>query len=256
MHKPTKIAEINSLLNYFIHSVEPILINDLVGIYLTGSLSYGDFSLTRSDIDLLVVVKKPLSPQQIEQITILHNQINQKHPAWDKRIECSYLPCELLESKTPPTTPRPYYGEGTFYPAAPYGNEWMINNYLLQQHAITLFGPDFKTLLSASISINSVKEACLTDLKTEWAPKLNNEEYLNNPHYQSYLVLNLCRILYTVLQNKTGSKKTSAAWVKKKYPHWQELINVAESWQHGQSMAYHEQAKLFLQFVILVTSPQ
>ena len=120
----------------------------------------------------------------------------------------------MLKNILPPKESRPYYNNEIFYDEAPYGNEWIINNYLLYKHAIPLIGPDFKTLTNP-IDIIEVQKACIRDLFQEWEPKIIDVEWLDNSHYQSYLVMNLCRILYTVSCGTTGTKKVSAAWVKK-----------------------------------------
>ena len=49
-------AEVYHLLNRWCHGLQIILGDRLIGAYLTGSLTHGDFVATRSDIDLAVVV--------------------------------------------------------------------------------------------------------------------------------------------------------------------------------------------------------
>lgn len=148
-----------------------------------------------------------------------------------------------------PKEPRPYYGEGTFYPKAKYGNEWIINLYLLYNHGISLYGPEFNKLIKP-VNITVVQKACVRDLFKEWEPKLRNTSWLDNEHYQSYLVLNLCRILYTVMAASTASKKVSAAWVKQQFPEWAELVQSAEDWQYGFKINQKEKTLDFLKFAI------
>jgi hypothetical protein len=155
----------------------------------------------------------------------------------------------MLSSITPPKEPRPYYGENTFWPEAPYGNEWIINLYLTYTYGQTIVGPDFKTLIQP-IEIKEVQKAAIKDLFTEWEPKLRESEWLNSSHYQSYLVLNLSRILYTVKQARAHSKKTATDWVKKTYPEWENLIDTAQEWCYDQKMEKQAQTREFLIFVI------
>lgn len=156
----------------------------------------------------------------------------------------------MLQNIFPPKTPRPYIGEGIFYPEAPYGNEWIIDQYLLYKHGISLIGPDFKTMVQP-ISIEDVRDACVRDLLEEWQPKIADSTYLENSHYQSYVILNLCRILYTVLCHSTATKKASAAWVRCELaPQWNSLIQTAENWQYGKEINLTEETKEFIQFVV------
>lgn len=249
MCEVTPYRNINRILDFIIQGITDIFGENLVGLYLTGSLSYGDFNQNSSDIDLVAVLHHQASPQELRLIKQLHKDVEQKHPSWAKRIECSYVPTNMLSSILPPTQPRPYYGEGKFYPKAHYGNEWIINQYLLYQHGISLIGPDFKRLIQP-IDIADVQQACIRDLFQEWQPKIAHPTYLHNSHYQAYVVLNLCRILYTVLKDKAASKKTSATWAKHQFPEWKQLIELAESWQYGKVMNQRQKTIDFINFVI------
>lgn len=245
----TSYLDINEILVFIESDIQKILADNLIGIYLFGSLTYGDFNYDNSDIDLVTIIKKPLIHDELQQIKQLHKQIEMRYPKWSQRLECSYTPVEMLKNILPPENPRPYYGGGIFYEEAPYGNEWIINNYLLYQSGIAISGPNFKTLIQP-IDVIEVQKACIRDLFQEWEPKINDHEWLSNSHYQAYLVLNLCRILYTVNYGKTGTKKASAEWVKNTFRLWTHLIEMAENWKYGQTMSMNKEAIEFLEFVI------
>jgi len=248
--KYSHYKDLDKILNALTKGISHILGENLIGIYITGSLSYGDFNPENSDIDLLAILKIPALQEKLEALKQLHLQVEADYETWSKRIECSYIPIDMLENIQPPKTPRPYIGEGIFYPEAPYGNEWIINQYLLYNHGISLIGPDFKTLVKP-IDIEDVREACIRDLFEEWETKINIPEWLNNSHYQSYIVLNLCRILYTVFCYKTASKKASASWVKNEFaPQRNNLIQIAEDWHYGKEMTLQKETIEFIIFVV------
>jgi hypothetical protein len=142
----TPYKEVDKLLFDFAQGVDRILERNLIGMYLSGSLSYEGFNPMRSDIDLVTISKHPSSSKEIELIKGLHKEIESNHQVWAERLECSYLPIDMLENIYPPKAPRPYYNNKTFYEEASYGNEWIINNYLLYEHAVPLIGPPFKEL--------------------------------------------------------------------------------------------------------------
>lgn len=171
-----------------------------------GSLTYGDFNPENSDIDLVAILDKPINPLQLDRINQMHIEAKKLYAKWGTRLECSYTPIDLFKNTLPPKEPRPYYGNGFFYEEAPYGNEWIINNYLLYQHGVSLIGSDFRDMFEP-IDIIEVQKACIRDLFQEWEPKITDYEWLENSHYQSYLVMNLCRILYTVICGFAGTKK-------------------------------------------------
>jgi len=244
----TLYPKIDIVLKDISQSIINLLKDKLVGIYLFGSLSYGDFDPGRSDIDLLTLVNTQLNKQEIDKCLKLHLEIEEEYSQWLHRIENSFTPVSMLNNIQPPNDPRPYYNDGEIWQAQ-YGNEWIINLYLLDKHGITLFGKDIHKLIK-NVDITDVQKACIKDLYKEWEPKLREPEWLENSHYQSYLVLNLCRILYTVFRADVCSKKVSADWVKTQYPQWANLINTAQNWHYGIQMLMQKETLEFLRFVI------
>jgi hypothetical protein len=249
MKEVTPYPAINTVLFEWVEGVKCLLGKKVVGLYLSGSLAYGDFVPERSDIDLQAVVQNPLTQDELRSVEQLHRQIERRSPLWADRIECSYVPLELMRELTPPATTRPWWGFGTFYAEAPAGNEWIINHYLLSKHGIALEGPDFNQLIPP-IDVDSVRRASARDLFQEWVPKIGDAEWLSNSHYQSYLVLNLCRILRTVIGGEPGSKKVAGEWAKAAYPRWQSLIEEAERWTYGDTMKRQADAVAFLRFAV------
>ncbi|MFA6096037.1 MAG: aminoglycoside adenylyltransferase domain-containing protein [Candidatus Paceibacterota bacterium] len=248
--KATPHKVINNVLCFLTEGIQNIFADDLVGIYLTGSLSYGDFNKERSDIDLAVVLKNPAPGEKIQKVKQLHIDAEKKFPRWAKRIECSYISLFMLENILPPKEGRPYFGAGKFCPMAKYGNEWIIDQYVLVHDGIALIGPEFKTLIKKRIESKDLIEARIRDLFEEWEPKIKDTAYLNDPHQQSYLVLHLCRILYTILTGKLASKPKSAAWIKNEFGEWKNLIEEAEAWRYGQEMKRQKEVVEFIRFVI------
>ena len=245
----TQYPAINIVLTEWAEGLKRLVGKKIVGLYLSVSLAYGDFVPGRSDIDLQAVVRSPLTQDELRAVEELHKQTERRCPEWAERIECSYVPLELMRELTPPATPRPWWGFGTLYAAAPAGNEWIINHYLLSRHGIMLEGHDFNELIP-SIDIHSVRQASARDLFQEWMPKIDDGAWLSNSHYQSYLVLNLCRILHTVIDGQPGSKKVAGQWAKAMYPQWKDLIEVAERWAYGEEMKRQADAVASLRFAV------
>jgi Domain of unknown function (DUF4111) len=63
-------------------------------------------------------------------------------------------------------------------------------------------------------------------------------------------VLNLCRILRTVIRAQPGSKKVASEWAKATYPQWKDLIEEAERWAYGDKMKRQADAVAFLRFAV------
>ena len=173
MKNVTPYPAINTVLTEWAEGVKRVLAGKVVGLYLSGSLAYGDFVPERSDIDLQAVVRSPLTKNELGSIEQLHREIEERCPQWAGRVECSDVPLQLMRELTPPATPRPWWGFGTFYAEAPAGNQWIINHYLLSKHGIALEGPDFNELIPP-IDIDLVRQASARDLFQEWVPKIDD----------------------------------------------------------------------------------
>ena len=175
MSYQTLYPDVNKVLHSLTQGIREILRDNLIGVYLMGSLTYEAFNPDNSDIDLVVIITNPAESKQLEELKQMHLQVEAIHTTWAKRIECSYVPREMLANIDPPKTPRPYFGEGIFYPEAPYGNEWIINQYLLYTYGMALKGPEFKTLIQP-VDIRDVQAACIRDLFQKWKPKMHDLE--------------------------------------------------------------------------------
>ncbi|MBO0859744.1 MAG: hypothetical protein J2P21_15040 [Chloracidobacterium sp.] len=133
IRKLTPYQDINSILVDWTEKAKKILGENVVGLYLSGSLSYGDFVPERSDIDLQAVVRPPLNQSELNSIEQLHRGLDEQYPAWKGRLECSYVPIELMQEVLPPKISRPWWGFDTLYSEADAGNEWIINHYFLSK---------------------------------------------------------------------------------------------------------------------------
>ena len=222
--------------------------DNIIGIYLFGSLAYGGFNENSSDIDLYVVTNTLLNNSEMENIKNIHKELIEIDNIWGNRLEVSYTPIFMLEKKGIPEIPRPYYN-GKFYEKAGYGNEWLINKYLLLNHGKNIYGKDFNTLIKFEITIEDIKNCCKNDFYKEWHPKLNEEEWLLNSENQAYIVLNICRIIYTLKNNKIGNKAESAKWVKDNYEKWKYLIEEAEKWVFNKTIERQNEIKEYIKYM-------
>ena len=79
----------------------------------------------------------------------------------------------------------------------------------------------------------------------------SDPNYFSNSHYASYFILNLCRLLYTVICKWVGDKLTPSFWVKGSFDSQRkDLIHQAESWRHGIELNLDTDALQFLDFVV------
>ena len=64
----TKYPDVNEIIDFFVRGVFSALGENVLGIYLTGSLSHGAFNYHSSDIDITVIVHRPVSRSELNSI--------------------------------------------------------------------------------------------------------------------------------------------------------------------------------------------
>lgn len=246
---PTPHRDINDILASLAEGLPRILGGRLVGFYLTGSLTYGDFDRGSSDIDYLVVLEEQIDTAQRWALANLHDDIGRRCPEWRDRIEGSYITRGMLPNVRPPTEGRPYVNGGSFWdPDPPYGNEWLLNLYVLRECGIALIGPVPEDLVG-SVAIEDVRAASKRDLIQEWVPKVDDPASFADSHLQAYVTLTLCRILHRAANDGVASKRVAAAWVKETYGEpWKSLIERAERWSHGTDLNSNAEVREFIRF--------
>jgi hypothetical protein len=195
-----------------------VLGDTLVGLYLTGSLSYGGFDPASSDIDFLALCCQRPSAGEIASLSAMHWDIALQIPDWAERIEGGYIWESMLPSLEPPREPRPYInGSGAMWAPEPvYGQEWTMNLFVLHECGVALYGLPAAEVFP-QVSQQRMRQASLRSLHEEWEPLLADDSRLDDPHYQAYMTLTLCRILHTQQVDGVASKGDAAQWVKQTY---------------------------------------
>ncbi len=247
----TPYPEVNALLSHVTGRLHLAFPESLAALYLTGSLSYGDFEPGSSDIDLLAVLQNHPNESDTSVLQDTFQEIGRKFPTWSERIECSIIPEEWLASPDTPHTPRPYFNGGTLRSCI-YGNEWLINLHALQECGIAIFGPPPRQLI-AKVPIKRVVEASQLDLREEWLPKVNDAKAFHQPgydpaHLRAYAVLTMCRILYRSHHDGIASKRKAAHWVQRSFPAWETLVGEALAWTHGSPCSSDKEVQAFIAF--------
>jgi predicted nucleotidyltransferase len=95
---PAVVAELSRRLR-------ALLGDDLIGVYLGGSFVMDDFIDATSDYDLLVLVRRPLTPPRMNALRRMHDALARAHRE-AVRLEGDYVPLSWL---TPTGTKRPVH---------------------------------------------------------------------------------------------------------------------------------------------------
>ena len=247
----TPYPEANTMLQELLESVRNILGSHFIGMYLDGSLTSRDFD-EDSDIDFVVVTDEDISGDLFVALKTMHERIATMDSPFAVQLEGSYISQQGLRRYDPEHALHPNIerGEGERLKMVSHDDWWIIHRYILRERGITIVGPAPQTLIDP-VSPNDLRQAMLSILNG-WATQiLNNPNLINGRGYQSYVVLSLCRILYTLQFGDVVSKLVAARWAKETLDsQWVSLIDRA--WvgrHHPQSKAETEDIKGTLDFI-------
>jgi hypothetical protein len=228
-----------------------ILGSHFIGMYLDGSLASGDFD-EDSDIDFVVVTDEDISGDLFSELQQMHDRIATIDSPFAVQLEGSYISRQGLRRFDPGHALHPNIerGNGERLKMVYHDDWWIIHRYILRERGITITGPAPQTLLDP-VSPDDLRRAMLSILRG-WATQiLNHPNKINSRGYQSYVVLSLCRILYTLQFGDVVSKPVSARWAKETLDgQWVSLIDRAwEGRHHPEASADPEDINGTLEFI-------
>jgi hypothetical protein len=206
--------------------IEGVLGAQLVGLYLYGSLTTGEFTEGVSDVDLLAATAADLTDEQLGRLREMHAGFVRQHPAWDDRVEVAYLSTRGLRTFRTERSPIGIISPGEPLHRLSAGRDWLMNWYLVRIGAVTLLGPPPASLIppvSMGEYLAAVREHAAYMCGT-LAERRSIKE-------QSYAILTLSRALYTVRYGEYVSKQQAAEWMKGESPEWSGRIDHALEWR-------------------------
>jgi hypothetical protein len=232
--QPTPYPEVNKILRELLESVISVLREHFIGMYLDGSLTSGDFDQD-SDIDFVVVTDQDISGNLFLELKAMHEGIATMDSPYAIQLEGSYISQHALRCHDPEHALHPNIerGHGEKLKMVVHDDWWIIHRYILHERGITLTGPAPNTLIDPVLP-NDLRRA-MVSLLHGWATQiLSNPQLINSRGYQSYTVLSLCRILYTLQFGDVVSKPLAARWAKETLGgNWVSLIKRAWEGRHN-----------------------
>jgi predicted nucleotidyltransferase len=251
-NRPTPYSDVNEILTLLLKSVQEILGNQLVGMYLYGSLSSGDFDPQSSDIDFLVVTTSTLSDKAIAELRSMHQRIWKSSLKWSSKLEGSYIPKRDIRRHDPHSPPCPTVNEGKFY-LDKRGSDWIIQRHVIREQGIILTGPEPKTLIDP-VSPEDIRRAVAGVLQEWWLPMLEDPSWLKNhgSEYHAFAILSMCRALYALEHGVIVSKPVAAHWAQKELgERWSQVIEQALAQQAGhEARSMYNESLEFIKYTI------
>ena len=247
---PTPYSDVNEILNLLLTSVEKILGDQFVGMYLYGSLSSGDFNPETSDVDFLVVTSEALSQNKISDLEAMHQRIWASGLKRAERLEGAYIAQPDIRRHVPDNVPSPTINEGRFYMDR-HGSDWIIQRHVVREYGIVLAGPGPKSLIDF-VSPDDIRNAVLGILNEWWFPMLEDPAWLqkHESNYHGYTVITMCRAIHALKHGTVASKPVALQWAKGELgARWQPLIEQAVASQYGIHSDFLNETLEFMRFI-------
>jgi hypothetical protein len=243
-------TDLSDLLQTMAADFPVILRENLVGIYLWGSLTYEAFDETVSDVDCIVVTRQDLDDREFSKLDDWFEETGQ-HNRWVKRLDMRFVIDHEFLDKTSRCCGF-YHHTGKLVRHGSDGNPITWVN--IGQSGITLWGKDSK-LIAPYVSEQCLNDALLLELNylkeglASRAGDRSDKAFL----YNAYAVLTACRILYSAHQRELVSKDQAYRWAMETVPPiWRAVIRAARTnrLQNGGSTTpqLEDEAARFVEF--------
>ena len=152
----------------------------------------------------------------------MHEQVVERHPDWDNRLELAYISRLALRTFRSQHSTIGIISPGEPFHLARAGADWLISWYPLRKDGVALAGPTIESLIDP-ISVDEYLRSVHEHI--EGYRRLVKEA--PDKQLLSYIVLTVARGAFTLTHGRPASKRKAAAWAKKRYPEWSDLIEKA-----------------------------
>jgi predicted nucleotidyltransferase len=197
----------------------------LVGLYVFGSITRGDFEPDLSDVDLIAVLSDSPNDQLTSALREMHARVDHAAPEWKDRVEVDYVSARgLAECRTARTTiARISPGEPLHLIDAGRGS--VLDRYPARRDGIALVGPAIESFVPPIPEAEYLVEVrrYLASLRTGF-----DDDASAGSH--AYTILTMCRGLY-LTSGECLSKREAALRARHDFPRWERLIEVALAWR-------------------------
>ena len=246
---PTPYLEINEELQTLHRGACEVLGSRVVGMYLYGSLAYGDFALERSDIDFVIVTNDEVTGEAVPALEAMHARQTASGTVWAKRLEGSYISQPALRRYEPTDGMRAHINRGNFY-LGHHGSEWIIHRHVLREQGVVVAGPCPAGLIDP-MPDTELRRSVLGILREWWEPIVQNPVRLRSGEYQAYAIMTMCRALYTLRHGVVATKPVSARWARGELgEEWAPLIDSALAWRHNMPLDRMSETLDFMRFML------
>ncbi len=231
--------ELDDLLERLLDGLRQVFGSCLMGLYCYGSLVWGGFDRSLSDIDLAAVLERDVSAEEFSALERLHTALAKEFPRWEDRIEVQYVGKETLAHFRHGNGRMANISPGEPLHPVPCTAGWLTNWYFAREYGHVLAGiPREEAFpeISHPEFLEAVRFSAL-----EWPERI--EQIRDSCSYQGYAVLTLCRACYTLVTGRQASKAESAGWLAERWPEAAQITADALRWREERDKGPHDPAR-------------
>jgi hypothetical protein len=210
--------------------------DELLSLSVHGSWVAGDFTLGRSDLDLLAVLARDPDARTLARLADRHAAIAAEAPEWDGHVEVDYVSADAVAGILA--------GDGAQHPMVRISpgeplhllladRHYALNWRAARDHNHGILGRPPVDVLPP-IPDELVREVVVNHAR-QWPAWLNDAR---SPGFQAYAVLTMCRALAFLRTGRQLSKHAAAMAEQERLPEWRGLIGWADEWwyQNGSDL--------------------
>lgn len=224
------------MLALLLRGMQEALGDNLVGVYLRGSLVMGDFDPATSDLDFFAVTQSPTADAEFAALVALHNNLAAHSNPFGAHLEGPYLD-RVTTQRFQPGKRYPTIVRGEELAWTEHGTNWILERWVVRERGIALLGPDPQTLIDP-ISSDDVRAATRARLP-DWVDFANTPDdpaWLLPLGHTAYVVETMCRALNTLATGELGTKPQAVAWALATLPEpWRTTVERSQAWRNSQT---------------------
>jgi hypothetical protein len=185
-------------------------------MYLYGSLAQGDFNRASSDIDVIVVTEREVTDDQFARLDAMHAAFRAGGSPWVEKIEAAYIQKDALNLPASQSSRYPQLEKDRAFAREPLEIGWPFQRYVLRNQGIVIAGPDPVTLM-APVATAELSGAALA-ITRMWQQEVRSNpswlDWVRQRPEQRFVLVTLCRSLYTLERGTLASKAAAAQWAQ------------------------------------------
>lgn len=238
------------MLDQLVLGIKRVLDQDVVGVYVHGSLALGDFNRETSDVDFLVATRTELPAESLPSLEQMHAELRNQGFKWACNMEGSYISQALLKRYDRQQCWHPALRCDGSFGVEGHASDWIIQRAIIREHGITLFGPAPETLIDP-VEPAELTKAAQAILTQWWALLFEDASRIETSEYQAYAILTMCRCLYTIEEGLVASKPAAARWMIDTHgSKWESLIRKALAWRRGDELNAIDETLAFVRYTL------